>query len=270
MKNKKGFVMTETLVVTVFLVTIFTFIYVSIVPLIGKYEDVVIREKDIDIVYKLYHLRKMVFSDSNRSSIISNSYKKIECTDISNPDYCSKMLEYLELNNYLLVYVNDIYDNLMAIKTESVEMYNYAYKHQDDQGQYLILLDMDRHTICHLLFDDGSSGSSAYYAFGEPTTSSTQNYTTLNKNVFIRLQDSQLSVCILRNGLQCFNNNNWNEEKNHIQEVFSDASCDATSSRVYCIASDFYCGVFWNGYADCGDNSTGDICNLYDQVYCGP
>ena len=51
MIDKKGFVLTETLIVIVFLVTIFTFIYVSIVPLMGKYEDMTVRSSDIDIVY---------------------------------------------------------------------------------------------------------------------------------------------------------------------------------------------------------------------------
>ena len=51
MKNKNGFVMTETLVVIVFLVSIFTFVYISIIPLIGKYEDMVYRKSDVDIIY---------------------------------------------------------------------------------------------------------------------------------------------------------------------------------------------------------------------------
>ena len=49
--NKRGFALTETLVVIVFLVSIFTFIYVSIIPLIGKYENIISSENDIDMVY---------------------------------------------------------------------------------------------------------------------------------------------------------------------------------------------------------------------------
>ena len=36
--NKKGFVLAETLVVAVFMATIFTIIYVNFYPLIGEYE----------------------------------------------------------------------------------------------------------------------------------------------------------------------------------------------------------------------------------------
>ena len=57
LKNKKGFFMTETLVVIVFIATIFTFIYISVIPLIGIYEDKSERENDIDIVYKLYNIK---------------------------------------------------------------------------------------------------------------------------------------------------------------------------------------------------------------------
>ena len=53
-----------------------------------------------------------------------------------------------------------------------------------------------------------------YFAFGEPTTSSTTDYTTLNKKVFVALNGGQKSVCIIRNSkLHCFDNNNWAIEK---------------------------------------------------------
>ena len=91
-----------------------------------------------------------------------------------------------------------------------------------------------------------------YYAFGLPTTSSTTNYTTLNKNVFVALKGNQLSVCIIRNNtLHCFKYNNWDVEKDHVQQVFSDVSCDVNSSRVYCDASDFYCSVYSLGDVRC-------------------
>ena len=45
--NKKGFFMTETLMVIVFVASIFTFIYISIIPLVGKYNDKTKRESDI-------------------------------------------------------------------------------------------------------------------------------------------------------------------------------------------------------------------------------
>ena len=51
--NKKGFVLAETLVVAVFMATIFTIIYVNFYPLIGEYEK---REfyDDLDSKYDIY------------------------------------------------------------------------------------------------------------------------------------------------------------------------------------------------------------------------
>ena len=69
MKNKKGFVLTETLIVTVFLISIFTFVYVSIIPLLGKYDDLTSRSSNIDIVYKLYYIRNMINNDTNKTTI---------------------------------------------------------------------------------------------------------------------------------------------------------------------------------------------------------
>ena len=40
--NKKGFFMVETLVVIVFCAGIFTFLYVSVLPLIGTYNDLIV------------------------------------------------------------------------------------------------------------------------------------------------------------------------------------------------------------------------------------
>ena len=57
--NKKGFVLAETLVVAVFMATIFTIIYVNFYPLIGEYEK---REfyDDLDSKYDIYWFKRLV------------------------------------------------------------------------------------------------------------------------------------------------------------------------------------------------------------------
>ena len=95
------------------------------------------------------------------------------------------------------------------------------------------------------LYQKAASIPKIYYAFGDPTTSSTTDYTTLNKNVFVALNGTQKSVCIIRNNkLHCFDNNNSAYEKWHIQGVFNDISCNVYSSYVDCSASDFGCTVY--------------------------
>ena len=63
---------------------------------------------------------------------------------------------------------------------------------------------------------------------------------------------SKMGICINRNNIfQCFKINNWDVEKNHIQQVFSDARCIVYSSSVRCGASDFDCSVDSDGSVYC-------------------
>ena len=57
--NNKGFVLVETLIVTVFVVAIFTIVYTNFYPLIGEYDR---RENydDVDSVYGAYWVKKMI------------------------------------------------------------------------------------------------------------------------------------------------------------------------------------------------------------------
>ena len=161
--NRKGFALTETLVVVVFLVTIFTFVYVSIVPLIGEYENMVDVEKDIDIIYKLSRVRELIMSDDNRSSIVTlpdgKLAKKITCGDFDRDSFCAKVMEQMELgssNNYVIIYANEINNGSIAdIKTLDGEIGAYAEKYKNEiNNKVLFLLDKGKHTIGYLYYDD--------------------------------------------------------------------------------------------------------------------
>ena len=78
------------------------------------------------------------------------------------------------------------------------------------------------------------------------------DFATAEANTTGKVFASKKGVCISRNKtVYCFKTNNWNVEKTHIQEVFSDVSCDVRSSRVDCDASDFRCYVDSDGYVNC-------------------
>lgn len=164
--NKKGFFMTETLVVIVFVAAIFTFLYISILPLVGTYNDKTTRESDIDIVYKLYHIRKMIYEDSNRENITGDDFKEIKCTDLNNTESCNTLMNYLELNNYTLLYVDGINDNINKL---NVSQYNEIYKtlanklnEEEANDTVLILYDNEKNTSARLKYDDSIHGSIAY------------------------------------------------------------------------------------------------------------
>ena len=151
--NKKGFVLTETLAVTVFLVTIFTFIYAAIMPLIGTYHDMANRKADINIIYKLYHIRKMIKQDNNESEISQNNVKNITCSDLDKNSYCNNLMNFLELNNYELVFMKSISTNRNS-DIISNEMKEYLEDYKDESFSTLILLDKENHTIVHLKYSN--------------------------------------------------------------------------------------------------------------------
>ena len=86
-----------------------------------------------------------------------------------------------------------------------------------------------------------------------------------------RMTATSEGITIIRNGTSyLIKRNNWSVEKNHIQQIFSDISCDVNSSRVRCNASDFYCYVNSDGYVSCDDYSTNESCrvNSFGSVDC--
>ena len=82
---------------------------------------------------------------------------------------------------------------------------------------------------------------------------------TPNKNIIINSSEIKL----IRNGnLHVIKANNYNEEKDHIQQIFSDISCDFRTGGIICNATDFYCTVTEAGDVYCKDNSDGSDCKL--------
>ena len=161
--NKKGFVLTETLMVTVFIIVIFTFVYTAVIPLFGIYRDKADRENNIDIAYKLYHIRKMIKQDANEEAIIRTDLRRVDCTDLVNQEYCNNLMSYLDLNQYDIIFTKSISENFDSIKGINKEIEEYIKPYRESNEPCLILLDKERHTIVHLNYNNknvmGSFGS---------------------------------------------------------------------------------------------------------------
>ena len=107
MKNSKGFVLAETLMVTVFLMIIFSMIFNNFYPIIGEYEK---RETydDIDSKYSIYWIKKMIEDSSyittasDKTSFTNNGYAFFSCLRINDADKratCQSLMDALEVNN---------------------------------------------------------------------------------------------------------------------------------------------------------------------------
>ena len=97
---------------------------------------------------------------------------------------------------------------------------------------------------------------------------------TFKTNSAKTIYASSKGICIFRNNkLNCFKYKNYDEERNHIQEVFSDVSCDVPPSygALRCDASDFNCYVHSaDDTMQCIDKSDNSFCYLgrFGDVNC--
>ena len=107
MLNSEGFVLLETVVVAVFIIGIFTFTYISLVPLLGRYEELAY-ENDLDIAYKLYHIRDAMYKDDNFDTMISKKYKRITSDDFYDTTYFNSLSSSLFDNNYEIIYIRGL------------------------------------------------------------------------------------------------------------------------------------------------------------------
>lgn len=110
--NKKGFVLVETIVVSVFVLGLFTFIIANIIPLIGEYE----KESDYDSVESIYSahmIRKMILKSENQriaslATLPAEGYYMFDGDDIcyylTNINYCKKLLsrDFLDVRKIIL------------------------------------------------------------------------------------------------------------------------------------------------------------------------
>ena len=102
-----------------------------------------------------------------------------------------------------------------------------------------------------------------YYAFGEPTTLSTTDYTTLGKTVFARLgTDGSKAVCINDNGLFCIKANDYDNTKELLKNHFGESKCSLSGSGGDCYSVAFKCDVFNRNTVSCDDRSTHEYCEV--------
>ncbi len=131
--NSKGFVLVETLVVTIFTLIIFTMLYTGVVPLIAKYDELSYYD-DIDITYDLYNLKKMLLKDASYDNLGSNHYKKFTCNDLTNKAYCQVMFDYLNIKPI---------DEVIYLDTNYLNELNNDSNISHDVKNYIKYIDSD-------------------------------------------------------------------------------------------------------------------------------
>ena len=129
--NKKGFVLAETLVVAVFMATIFTIIYVNFYPLIGEYEK---REfyDDLDSKYDIYWFKRLV---QNKQALPKDTWAQFTGPEYNadcDPDkdgYCNNDSCALRNTGYvkLIGGANNLCSKLTANSSSGVNFQDLCY-----------------------------------------------------------------------------------------------------------------------------------------------
>ena len=106
-----------------------------------------------------------------------------------------------------------------------------------------------------------------YYAYGTPTTASATDYTTLGKNVFVRLgTDNSKAVCINDNGLFCIKANDYDNSVLALKNHFGESACGDHGSYFACDSAAFGCTAYSNGDVSCNPISgSDDFCYVYSS-----
>ena len=112
--NEKGFLLAEAIIVGVFVLSLFTFLFVNIIPLIGRYEA---SEKydTINGAYNANLVRTMILGDPKSVDILElndNAYKVYEREELCDGEtlekvnYCKKLLSdtYLNVNKVYITW----------------------------------------------------------------------------------------------------------------------------------------------------------------------
>ena len=116
--NKKGFVLAETLVVTIFVLLIFNILYNSAVPLLGRYHRIAYYN-DLDATYDLYHIRNLVEHDANFDSIMNKNYAILQCSNETLADFTSCNNLYASLGIEYSTNI-DIKDEVIYLKKSAI------------------------------------------------------------------------------------------------------------------------------------------------------
>lgn len=105
--TNKGFVLVETLITAVFVMAIFSVIYVNFYPIMAEYEK---RENfdDVDSKYSVYWIKRIIqsssvsFENGISKDISDNKYHQFQCSDIDENDkttvrYCNDLINLLDI-----------------------------------------------------------------------------------------------------------------------------------------------------------------------------
>ncbi|MEG1350877.1 MAG: hypothetical protein RSC85_00120 [Bacilli bacterium] len=154
--NNKGFLLMETLIATLFVMGIFTVMYMNVVPLLGEYERKT-NYDDIDGKYSAHLIRKTILQDSNVNTLLNNlqpfpSYKELNCTEFNKGHYCFALftelkIEKMYITNYETTNIknSNISDKYLKTYIDDLPKYNI-----NSAGKYRVILKLSDNRFANI------------------------------------------------------------------------------------------------------------------------
>ncbi len=146
-KNNKGFMLVETLIVTVFVAGVLIYMFIQYSNLSKNYQ-ITYKYNTVEKLYALEDVRDYILSDDSVVSYIDISLSDSPRLDISNCamfkdiNYCEKMFELENIDKIIITsniidksafsdYTQDIIDFVNEIKPEGHESYRIIARFKD-------------------------------------------------------------------------------------------------------------------------------------------
>lgn len=127
-KNNKGFVLAEAIIVSVFVLGMFTYLAMNVIPLISRYERVVNYDnpQEIYLANTLYEeMVELETSNNVQNNIImninNNNNNVLKCNDRRNTNCTGSAEFYEELGKALKIQAIYTYDTTINNKCENIE-----------------------------------------------------------------------------------------------------------------------------------------------------
>ena len=179
--NKKGFVLVETIITSVFVLGLFAFIIANVLPIIGEYEKAGDYDS-IESIYDAHLIRKMILkSDETRVAMLlslpqetgKNYYlfdKDDICVYLSNINYCKTLLSrrYLDVKEIVVTsyeikddFVNTSKSFDRGLREYIAQMQKYKSNvplNYNFANRLIIYFNDGRITNIELLFDGPAGG----------------------------------------------------------------------------------------------------------------
>ena len=158
--TSRGFVLVETLVVTIFIGVVLIFLYIQFSNLNSSYNDS-FKYNTVEGLYALKDVRNYILTDSSalekiKKELNINNYIDIsDCTLFNDKDYCNRLLELEKIKKIIVANNLEDYDGILDKKNNSKEFIKFLSKINNKSSYpYRIIASFNNKTFATIRFGD--------------------------------------------------------------------------------------------------------------------